>query len=87
MIDLVKITATRRRNCHDRADGCRRTELDIRHIIEVSDRIPLEWHEIGRQRQSQQKVKVTLLWEQDVVRFFTSAGTGHGARINKGLRV
>jgi uncharacterized protein (DUF4415 family) len=87
MTDLAKMNQTQRRNYHYMADALRRFEWDIHHSIEATDRIPLEWHEIARERHPQRKEKVTLLLEQDVVRFFKSMGTGHGARMNEVLRV
>jgi uncharacterized protein (DUF4415 family) len=87
MTDLAKMNRTQRRNYHYMADALRRFEWDIHYTIEATDRIPLEWHEIARQRAPQRKVKVTLALEEDVVRFFKSMGTGHGARMNEVLRV
>lgn len=87
MTDLSKMNQTQRRNYHYMADALRRFEWDIHNTIEATDRIPLEWHDIARERHPQRKEKVTLLLEEDVVRFFKSMGTGHGARMNEVLRV
>jgi uncharacterized protein (DUF4415 family) len=87
MPDLSKLNATQRANYHYMAEALRRLEWDLHNTIEATDRIPLEWHEIARERATKRKVRVTLLIEEDVVRFFKSMGTGHGARMNEVLRV
>ena len=87
MPDLSKMNATRRANYHYMADALERLEFDLHNTIEATDRIPLEWHEIAQERTRKRKVRVTLLLEEDVVRFMKSMGTGHGARINEVLRV
>ncbi len=87
MPDLSKLTAPQRANYHYMADALRRLEWDLHNVIEATSRIPLEWHEIARERTPRRKVKVTLLLEDDVVKFFKSMGAGHGARMNEVLRV
>jgi uncharacterized protein (DUF4415 family) len=87
MPDLSKLNAGQRANHHYMADAMRRLEWDLHNVIEATNRIPLEWHEIARERAPRRKVKVTLLVEEDVVRFFKSMGAGHGARMNEVLRV
>jgi uncharacterized protein (DUF4415 family) len=83
----VELNATQRANYHYMADAMRRLEHDLHNMIEATNRIPLEWHEMARDRPPRRKVKVTLLLEEDVVKFMKSMGTGHGARINDVLRV
>ena len=68
-------------------DAMHRLEWDLHNVIEATSRSPLEWHEIARERTGNRKVKMTLLLEEGVVRFFKSMGMGHGARINEVLRV
>ena len=87
MTDLTKLTAKQRENYHYMADAMRRLEWDLHQSIEDSGRIPPDWYRIARERGPAPKAKVTLLLEQDVLRFFKSMGTGHGARINEVLRV
>jgi uncharacterized protein (DUF4415 family) len=87
MPDLSKLTGPQRANYHYMADALRRLEHDLHNTIEATSRIPLEWHEIAQARQPRRKHRVTLLLEEDVVRFFKSMGAGHGARMNEVLRV
>ena len=87
MTDLPKQTKTERLHYHYMADALRRLEWDLHNTIEGTSRIPNEWHEIARRRHPQRKTKVTLLIEEDVLRFFKSMGAGHGPRMNEVLRV
>ena len=87
MPDLSKLTGPQRANYHYMADALRRLEHDLHNTIEATSRIPLEWHEIAQARTPRRKTRVTLLLEEDVVRFFKSMGAGHGARMNEVLRV
>ena len=87
MPDLSKLNATQKANYHYMADALRRLEWDLHNTIEATSRIPLEWHEIAHDRAPKRKTRVTLLIEEDVMRFFKSMGTGHGARMNEVLRV
>ena len=87
MPDLSKLTGPQRANYHYMADALRRLEHDLHNTIEATNRIPLEWHEIAQARTPKRKLRMTLLLEEDVVRFFKSMGAGHGARMNEVLRV
>lgn len=87
MTDLAKLTAKQRENYHYMADAMRRLEYDLHQSIEDTGRIPTEWYQIAKERAARRKAKVTLLLEEDVLRFFKSMGAGHGARINEVLRI
>jgi len=87
MTELAKLTKTQRENYHYMADAMRRLEWDLHHTIEQSRKIPVGWHAIAEQRYPKRKVRVTMLLEEDVVRFFKSMGTGYQGRMNEVLRV
>lgn len=70
MPDLSKLTGRQRANYHYMADALRRLEHDLHNTIEATNRIPLEWHEIAQTRTPKRKLRMTLLLEEDVVRFF-----------------
>lgn len=67
-------------------DVMRRLEWDLHNTIELTGRIPEEWHEIARATPRTARVKVNLSLEADVVKFFKSMGEGYGPRINDVLR-
>jgi hypothetical protein len=64
----------------------RRLEWDLHNTIELTGRIPEEWHQIATATPRAAKVKVTLALEADVLKFFKSMGEGYGPRINDVLR-
>ena len=67
-------------------DVMRRLEWDLHNAVELTGRIPEEWHEIARATPHAPKVKVNLCLEADVLRFFKSMGEGYGPRINDVLK-
>ena len=67
-------------------DVMRRLEWDLHNTIELTGRIPEEWHEIAQATPRSAGVKVNLRLEADVVKFFKSMGEGYGPRINDVLR-
>lgn len=67
-------------------DVMRRLEWDLHNTVELTGRIPEEWHQIATATPRAAKVKVNLRLEGDVVKFFKSMGEGHGSRINDVLR-
>lgn len=71
---------------HYMADAMRRLEWDLHHRIEVTGRIPAEWHEIAREEPQGGTERVSLRLDRDVVKFFRSMGLGYGPRINRVLR-
>lgn len=71
---------------HYMADAMRRLEWDLHHRIEVTGRIPVEWHEIAREEPRVGTERVSLRLDRDVVKFFRSMGLGYGPRINRVLR-
>ncbi len=71
---------------HYMADAMRRLEWDLHHRIEVTGRIPVEWHEIAREEPRGGTERVSLRLDKDVVKFFRSMGLGYGPRINRVLR-
>ncbi|MFZ1467700.1 MAG: BrnA antitoxin family protein [Paracoccaceae bacterium] len=68
------------------AEVMERLEWDLHNTIELTGRIPEEWHEIAKARPLAPQVKVNLRLEADVVRFFKSMGEGYGSRINDVLK-
>ena len=67
-------------------DVMRRLEWDLHNAVELTGRIPEEWHEIAGATPRAAKVKVNLSLEADVLRFFRSMGEGYGPRINDVLK-
>jgi uncharacterized protein (DUF4415 family) len=67
-------------------DVMRRLEWDFHHVIELTDRIPEDWHAIAKATPNGKKMQVNLKLDSDVVRFFKSMGEGYGPRINMVLK-
>ncbi|MFO1201017.1 MAG: BrnA antitoxin family protein [Tabrizicola sp.] len=86
MPDLKKQTPRQRAQMSYMMDVMRRLEWDLHNTIELTGRIPEEWHRIAQATPRQAKVKVNLALEADVVKFFKSMGEGYGPRINDVLR-
>jgi uncharacterized protein (DUF4415 family) len=86
MPDLTKLSPKQTAQYTYMMDVMRRLEWDLHHRIEDTGRIPPEWHEIAQARPRAAKVKVNLLLEEDVVKFFRSLGPGYGPRINDVLK-
>lgn len=86
MPDLKKQTPRQRAHMTYMMEVMRRLEWDLHNTIEMTGRIPAEWHEIASATPRAAKVKVNLGLEADVVRFFKSMGAGYGPRINDVLR-
>ena len=86
MPDLKKQTPRQRAQMTYMMDVMRRLEWDLHNTIELTGRIPEEWHAIATATPRAAKVKVTLALEADVVKFFKSMGEGYGPRINDVLR-
>jgi uncharacterized protein (DUF4415 family) len=86
MPDLKKQTPRQRAQMTYMMDVMRRLEWDLHNTIELTGRIPEEWHQIATTTPRQAKVKVNLGLEADVVKFFKSMGEGYGPRINDVLR-
>ncbi|MCU0905732.1 MAG: BrnA antitoxin family protein [Tabrizicola sp.] len=86
MPDLKKQTPRQRAQMSYMMDVMRRLEWDLHNSIEMTGRIPEEWHEIAQKRPVSGKEKVTLRLEADVLKFFRSMGPDYGPRINDVLR-
>jgi hypothetical protein len=86
MPDLKKQTPRQRAHVTYMMDVMRRLEWDLHNTIELTGRIPEEWHEIAQATPRSGRVKVNLSLEADVVKFFKSMGAGYGPRINDVLR-
>lgn len=86
MPDLKRMTPRQRAEMSYMMDAMRRLEWDLHNSIEMTGRIPAEWHEIAKKPPLPEKVKVTLRLDRDVVKFFRSMGTDYGPRINQVLR-
>jgi uncharacterized protein (DUF4415 family) len=86
MPDLRKQTPRQRAQMTYMMDVMRRLEWDLHNTIELTGRIPEEWHRIATATPRSAKVKVNLALEADVVKFFKSMGEGYGPRINDVLK-
>ena len=86
MTDLSRQTPKQRENYAYLMDVMQRLEWDLHNAIELTDRIPDEWHEIAARRPTLSRVKVNLGLEADVVKFFKSMGADYGLRINDVLK-
>ena len=86
MPDLTRLTARQREHTTYMMDVMRRLEWDLHNTIEMTGRIPEEWHDIAMATPHQARVKVNLGLEADVVKFFRSMGLGYGPRINDVLK-
>ena len=86
MPNLKKQTPRQRAQMSYMMDVMRRLEWDLHNSIEMTGRIPAEWHEIAQKRPTSSKEKVTLRLETDVLKFFRSMGPDYGPRINDVLR-
>jgi uncharacterized protein (DUF4415 family) len=86
MPDLKKQTPRQRAQMTYMMDVMRRLEWDLHNTIELTGRIPEEWHQIASATPRSAKMKVNLGLEADVVKFFKSMGEGYGPRINDVLR-
>lgn len=86
MTDLKHQSATQTRHYTYMADVMRRLEWDLHNTIEMTGRIPEEWHQIARATPEAAGVKVNLRLDADVVKFFKSMGEGYGPRINTVLK-
>ncbi|WP_333816068.1 BrnA antitoxin family protein [Tabrizicola sp.] len=86
MPDLKKQTPRQRAQMTYMMDVMRRLEWDLHNTIELTGRIPEEWHRIATATPRAAKVKVTLALEADVLKFFRSMGEGYGPRINDVLK-
>ena len=86
MPDLKQQTPRQRAQMTYMMDVMRRLEWDLHNTIELTGRIPEEWHRIATATPRSAKVKVTLALEADVLKFFRSMGEGYGPRINDVLR-
>jgi uncharacterized protein (DUF4415 family) len=86
MPNLKKQTPRQRAQMSYMMDVMRRLEWDLHNSIEMTGRIPEEWHEIATATPRAVKAKVTLRLEADVVKFFRSMGPDYGPRINDVLK-
>jgi uncharacterized protein (DUF4415 family) len=81
-----KLTAKQTAHMTCMMDVKRRLEWDLHNPIDLTGRIPEEWHRIATATPRAAKVKVTLALEADVLKFFESMGEGYGPRINDVLK-
>ena len=64
------------------AEAMARLEWDLQNHLMNERRIPEEWHEISTRKTSAKK-QLTVRFDEDVVKFFKSAGPGYQSRMNK----
>lgn len=86
MPDLKKQTPRQRAQMTYMMDVMRRLEWDLHNTIELTGRIPAEWHEIATATPRSVKKRVCIALEADVLKFFKSMGEGYGPRINDVLK-
>ena len=86
MPDLAKQTPRQRAQMTYMMDVMRSLEWDLHNTIELTGRIPEEWHEIASRPPAPALQKVTLRLDKDVLAFFRRMGTDYGPRINDVLR-
>jgi uncharacterized protein (DUF4415 family) len=86
MSNLKKQTPKQRAQFGYMVDVMQRLEWDLHNTIEMTSRIPEEWHDIAARRPVSKTTKVNLRLEEDVVTFFKSMGEGYGPRINDVLK-
>ena len=86
MPDLKKQTLRQKAQLTYMMDVMRRLEWDLHNTIEMTGRIPEEWHQIATATPRSTRIKVNLGLDADVVKFFKSMGAGYGPRINDVLR-
>ena len=86
MSDIKHQTPAQRRHYHYMSDVMKRLEWDLHNTIELTDRIPEEWHAISRETPEAAGQKVNLRLDADVLKFFRSMGEGYGPRINLVLK-
>lgn len=86
MPDLGKQTPRQRAQMTYMMDVMRRLEWDLHNTIELTGRIPEEWHQIATATPRSVKKRVCIALEADVLKFFRSMGEGYGPRINDVLR-
>jgi uncharacterized protein (DUF4415 family) len=67
------------------AEAMARLEWDLQNHLMRERRIPEEWHEISSRKTSAKK-QLTVRFDEDVVKFFKSAGPGYQSRMNDVLR-
>ncbi len=67
------------------AEAMKRLEWDLQNHLMSQRRIPADWHEISTRRESAKK-QLTVRFDEDVVKFFKSAGPGYQGRMNDVLR-
>ncbi|WP_299360211.1 BrnA antitoxin family protein [uncultured Paracoccus sp.] len=83
---ITRAEAARRVNYHYMADVMRRLEWDLHQKILTEGRIPEHWHDVAAERTEHRRVRVTLMVDEDVVKFFRAQGRGHTRRMNEVLR-
>ncbi|MEO8243796.1 MAG: BrnA antitoxin family protein [bacterium] len=86
MPNLNRLTARQNAQYHYMMDVMRRLEWDLHNRIEMSGRIPPEWHDIAKDPKETPKRQVNVALEEDVLKFFKSLGKGYGAKINLVLK-
>ena len=86
MSDIKHQTPAQRRHFHYMSDVMKRLEWDLHNTIELTDRIPEDWHAIAAETPTDEGQRVNFRLDADVVKFFKSMGVGYGPRINRVLK-
>ncbi|MEJ6393962.1 BrnA antitoxin family protein [Gymnodinialimonas sp. 2305UL16-5] len=85
MPDPKPLTKTARAHHFYMSEAMKRLEWDLQNRLMNERRIPEAWHEIATRRTSAKK-QLTVRFDEDVVKFFKSAGPGYQGRMNDVLR-
>ena len=85
MPDPKPLTKSARAHHYYMAEAMARLEWDLQNHLMRERRIPEEWHEISTRKTSAKK-QLTVRFDEDVVKFFKSAGPRYQGRMNDVLR-
>lgn len=81
-----KLTKRQRLNYGYMIDVMERFEWDKHHAIMIEGRVPLAWEEVWESR-CQQRTRVTIRLDNDVLKFFRAMNGQYGQKINDVLRI
>ncbi|SER73690.1 BrnA antitoxin of type II toxin-antitoxin system [Tranquillimonas rosea] len=82
--DLRRMTKAERREAGLFFDALQMIEYDLFSHAQARSVVPKEWHQIAADP-SQQKQRITLRLDADIVTYFRAMGSGYQARINRVL--
>ncbi len=86
-MDKPKMTAKELEQYHFLATAHKRVEWEIANTLWRGWGLPAAWNEIATGPRHGRRVKVTLLLDEQVLKFFKVMGRGYHARINDVLKI